>query len=560
MTNHSAGLTQREAAFWGLSAAPSDSLPPDFAPSNLLLTTPDGLRVSRRDFEKRVTRLTRALSTAGVGAGSRVALALVAGPSALTYQIALLRTGATAVLLDPDVAHSGMVWPKHLEPTDVVTSSDPGCMRLTGSLIGENPRLRIIVVPPSADMHWTSRIFAKSRTGDVIAPPPPATSVLSEAELMAAGRRDAKRKGAGPATPPAPSSAAFLCPSPSGQGAFLTSANLAAAIGQTQSILQEPLEPSDRLAIAIPPTSPLALTWAIGAAWSKGATVIPIDCSSPVRIAQALNRTRPTALVIAGSPLSEMALMGILEPRALSACRVIVCVGGLVADRALTALAKLSAAELWTCWKVSPGVIAAMGRLQVGREPGLTPLPDTSVSVRDLAEPSRRAPRGERGELLVSGPQIPGTADVATEKPPGAAIPGRPTGHLGLIDRDGQLVVADANEDLIVSTGYLIYPRRVEAALLEHPGVCAAALVGVEINQRRKSIAFVVLAGDVAHQAGRHPTRGTSHPSPADLLAHLAPRVSRVELPGEIVVRQQLPRDAFGAISKPALRRELAQR
>jgi len=162
-----------------------------------------------------------------------------------------------------------------------------------------------------------------------------------------------------------------------------------------------------------------------------------------------------------------------------------------------------------------------------------TPLDGTRFTARDLADPAREVPNGERGTLFVSGPQFEPVPGGGTLRPAGAA---------GLIDAAGNVVVISPLEELVVAAGYMIYPSRIEAALMEHEGLAEAAVIGIRDGKRGTApYAFVVLKRGVVM-------------TERDIVKHLASRISKIEMPADIEFCSQLPQDAFGAVDKNALR------
>jgi long-chain acyl-CoA synthetase len=113
---------------------------------------------------------------------------------------------------------------------------------------------------------------------------------------------------------------------------------------------------------------------------------------------------------------------------------------------------------------------------------------------------------------------------------------------LGAVDMEGQVFVVDRIEDMIVAAGYLIYPRRIEAALCEHPGVTEASVIGIgDIRRGQAPKAFVVLRRGFAV-------------TERDLRLHLANRVSKIEMPSDIDFCSVLPRLPSGTVCKATLR------
>ena len=122
------------------------------------------------------------------------------------------------------------------------------------------------------------------------------------------------------------------------------------------------------------------------------------------------------------------------------------------------------------------------------------------------------------------------------------------TGDVGYLDEAGFLFLVDRIKDMILCSGYNVYPRLIEEALYRHPDVLEATVIGVPDAYRGESPkAFVVLR------------QGATADVPA-LQHFLEGELSRIELPREIELRAELPHTAVGKVSKRELVAEEAAR
>jgi long-chain acyl-CoA synthetase len=169
------------------------------------------------------------------------------------------------------------------------------------------------------------------------------------------------------------------------------------------------------------------------------------------------------------------------------------------------------------------------------------PLPGVDVRLVD-ADGSDVLP-GDPGEIWVRGPNVfPGywQDPDATAR----ALTGDGwlrTGDVAVSDDDGELSLVDRAKDLVIVSGFNVYPAEVEEALREHPGVAEVAVVGEPDPRTGEAIvAFVV------------PEPG-ARPDPATLLAHCARSLARYKCPTRVEIVDALPRSFAGKV----LRREL---
>lgn len=174
------------------------------------------------------------------------------------------------------------------------------------------------------------------------------------------------------------------------------------------------------------------------------------------------------------------------------------------------------------------------------RHPGTVgvPLPGVEVRIRDLAS-GADAPRGQEGEIQVSGPQVFGgyrdRADGFTEDG------WFRTGDIGMVRDDGQLVLRGRIKEMIITGGLNVYPREVELALEAHPDVVEAAVAGLPDERWGEQVtAWVVLRdGAVLDEAA--------------LLGHARGRLAAYKCPKRVFQIGALPRNHLGKLLRAAL-------
>ena len=181
------------------------------------------------------------------------------------------------------------------------------------------------------------------------------------------------------------------------------------------------------------------------------------------------------------------------------------------------------------------------------------PLPATYISIRSVDDPSRDMPQGEKGEICIAGPQVMlgywnNPAETAESFVQGAGGRYFRTGDIGHMDAEGFTFISDRIKEMINSSGFKIYPRRIEDALYQHPAVEEAAVIGIPDEHKGEApIAFVKL-------------RDGQGATAADLLAFLRPRLAKMELPEKIEFRDRLPKTMIGKLSKKELKAEYLAR
>ena len=177
------------------------------------------------------------------------------------------------------------------------------------------------------------------------------------------------------------------------------------------------------------------------------------------------------------------------------------------------------------------------GALSVGK-----PVPDCVTRI-DPGAGSADAAEGI-GELLVAGGRIvPGYWERPDETAAAITDGWLRTGDVGFVD-DGWFYVVDRKKDMIVASGYKVWPRDVEDVLLAHPAVLDAAVVGVPDERRGETVKAVV-----AFRPGT-----VDPPTPDELVAWSKERMAAYKYPRIVEVVDEIPKTATGKILRRALR------
>jgi long-chain acyl-CoA synthetase len=183
-----------------------------------------------------------------------------------------------------------------------------------------------------------------------------------------------------------------------------------------------------------------------------------------------------------------------------------------------------------------------------GREkPGSVGLPIPGAEVRILDDSGRELPVGEAGEICCRSPAVMRGYWHAGEATAEALRDGwLHTGDVGYLDEDGYLFIVDRKKDLIIRGGFNVYPRDVEDALLEHPSVAAAGVVGrPDERHGEEVVAFVSLNA---------PGDGVSAD---ELVAWARERIGGYKYPREVHIVDAVPLTAIGKLDRKALRGRL---
>jgi fatty-acyl-CoA synthase len=170
-------------------------------------------------------------------------------------------------------------------------------------------------------------------------------------------------------------------------------------------------------------------------------------------------------------------------------------------------------------------------------------MPYTEIMVVDAD--TQPAPEGERGEILVRGPNVtpgywenPEATDAAFD-----AEGWFHTGDIGYLDEDGCLFIVDRLKDMIISGGENVYPAEVERALADLPGLGDIAVIGVPDEKWGEAVVAIV-----SLEPGASITLD-------DVRDHAAKHLARYKLPNQLMVVEAVPRNASGKLDKGSIRR-----
>ncbi len=192
--------------------------------------------------------------------------------------------------------------------------------------------------------------------------------------------------------------------------------------------------------------------------------------------------------------------------------------------------------------ETSPGT--CFNRSVEERKVGSIGLPFWGIKVKVFDENDREVPHGERGELVVRGHNV---MKGYYKRPEATAEAMRNgwfhTGDIAKMDEDGYFYIVDRVKDMIIRGGYNVYPREVEEALYEHPGVAEVAVVGAPHEELGEEVTAVV-----AMKEGESATE-------EEMISFAKERVAAYKYPRRVVFMEELPKNATGKI----LKRELAR-
>jgi long-chain acyl-CoA synthetase len=339
------------------------------------------------------------------------------------------------------------------------------------------------------------------------------------------------------------------------KGAMLTHANLLANAAQARAWVPEIERGTSVFHAVLPMFHAYGLTLCLTFAMSMGARLVLFPKFDPDLVLKAVKKRPPTFLP-AVPPIYER-LTAAADAAGVSLRGIRYAVSG----------AMPLSAEVVEPWEARTGGLLVEGYGLSETSPVLivnpaaptrragtigVPLPSTEVRVVDPDDPMRDVPHGERGELVVRGPQVfagywqkPEETDaVFVDDPAGGARWFR-TGDIVTIDDDGFVTIVDRIKELVITGGFNVAPSEVEEALRHHPDIEDCAVVGLPDERTGEEVvAAVVLRPGAALDA-------------ESIRSFARERLTPYKVPRRIVQVDDLPRSLIGKVIRRQVKEQL---
>ena len=334
------------------------------------------------------------------------------------------------------------------------------------------------------------------------------------------------------------------------KGALLSHANISANMSQINAWGDGLFLPRSTVVAVLPFFHIFAMTVCMNVPLSNGTRVVMLPRFELKALLNLLARTRANVLPAVPTLLNAIARAENVTPEQLASLEVCISGGAALPDEVRTAFAKKSKALLaegYGLTEASPVVCcAALRNPSKPMSIGL-PLPGTDIRFVGV-DSGKLVGIDEDGELQVKGPQVMSGYFDNDEATGEAFVEGwLRTGDVGHMDEDGYVFLVDRIKDLIICSGFNVYPRTIEEALMTHEAVEETNVIGVPDDYRGEApVAYVKL------RAGQTVTE--------EALKHfLVDRLNKIEMPKAIIFKQSLPKTLIGKLSKKELREEYAQ-
>ncbi|MBL8884637.1 MAG: long-chain fatty acid--CoA ligase [Hyphomicrobium sp.] len=513
-----------------------------------------GKTTTYRELAEAVGRTAAGLQKIGVTKSTKVGLLLPNTPTFIIYYFAILKAGGTVVNFNPLYTIEELTFQARDSDTRIMITHDLKALFGKVETLVANGVLQQAVVVPFAPLlpiatELLFKIFKRKEIAD-IAHSPVVAKVTMGPEIERSGAT-LKSVAIAPDTDVAVLQyTGGTTGTP--KGAMLTHTNLYVNAAQINAWATDLKHGEERVLGALPLFHVFAMTVVMNMAIAKAATIILMPRFQLDEALGLIHKEKPTMMPAVPTIFTAMLNHPKLKSFDMSSMKF--CISGgaplpLEIKLQFEELTGSSVVEGYGLSEASPVVTCnPMDGPVVSGSIGL-PLPQTSISLRDLSDPSREVPAGERGELCVKGPQVmKGYWNRPKETADQFNGEFLRTGDVAVMDEKGFYFIVDRIKDLIICSGFNVYPRRIEEAIYEHPAVEEVTVIGIKDSYRGEAPkAFIKLKSGMSATV-------------ADIFKHLEPKISKIEMPSQIEFRDSLPKTLIGKLSKKELVAEEAKK
>lgn len=473
-----------------------------------LVQAEDGRAVTYAELDGAADRIAAGLQALGVPKGDRVAVSLVNSIAFAEVYFGALRAGAVVVPLNvmltpPEIA-------RILDDSEAAVAVGHGPLLVPLEEAAQGAATAVKVLTPDAVME-----AAGGEPADVVLAP-------DDLALLA--------YTSGTTGEP--------------KGAMLTHGNLFANLQQQMEMPEEKVTEDDVLLLTLPMFHIFGLNVPLGLAILNGAMGVIVERFEPVACLRHIEKYRPTILF--GAPTMYTAWVDTpgADQYELSSVRLAVSGAAPLPERVLTSFREIFGVVIYEGYGMTETApTLTTNRMTDEPRAGSVGKPLPGVELRLLTPDGEDVELGDPGEVAVRGPNVfKGYWRRPEENEEIFRDGWFMTGDIGVRDEDGYIYLVDRKRDLIIVSGFNVFPSEVEAALLRNPDVAEAAVVGVAHPYTGEAVkAYVVTTPGAVTSEG-------------ELKEDVATRLARFKCPAEIEIVDSLPHLPTGKVLRRALR------
>lgn len=511
-----------------------------------------GRDLSYGELDQLVSRAAAGFQALGVGPGVHVGLYLPNTPHGIISFLGVLRAGGVVVNYSPLDAERILEHKISDSETDIMITMDLKSLlpNMTGFL--GTSRLRTLVVGSVEEFSGEPEVVRNrlDQAGD-LAQWPEDDRVMAFASLLDNTGDYQRHTEAEDLTRLAVlqyTGGTTGAP----KGAMLTHGNIAAAADQLGTALKTTVSSGEEKVLAVlPPFHIYSIVVNMLFGLRNGATLYQHIKFDPEQALETIQQEQITMFPAVPTMLSALLAFPRLAEYRLDSLKV--CNSGgaplpVELQQRFQGAASCSVKEGWGMTETTAlGTFTPEGMVSPDGACGV-PVPGVDLKIIDLDSSDREMPLGERGELCIAGPNVMKgywKRDDATAESMTSQGYFR-TGDVAWMDDKGYVYIVDRTKDMIICSGYNVYPRNIEEAIYEHPAVAEVSVIGVPDDYRGQSPRAYITLRD-----------GQPEPTLDEMKAFLKSRLGKHEMIHSMEIRDELPKTPVGKLSKKELYAEV---
>jgi long-chain acyl-CoA synthetase len=334
------------------------------------------------------------------------------------------------------------------------------------------------------------------------------------------------------------------------KGAMLTHANLLGGVKQTMDLLiEDPAEfPENGKVIAVAPFFHIfGMTMVLLFGMRMGWNLLTVARFQPDAVMEMIRDEEPVYLAGVATIYTALHNYPEMESYGLDKVKLYTSGGAAVPISLLESFERRTGRPIFEGWGLSEGAPAAFNtylRGWVGGSIGV-PIPGTDARIVDLETGEQDMPIGEPGEIIIKGPQVMKGYWQMPEETASALRDGwLYTGDIARMDGEGYLYIVDRKKEVIIASGYNVYPREIEEILYRHPEVVEGVAVGVPDEYRGETVKVFVVRKE------------GSALTEEELISYCKENLAAYKVPKLVEFRDELPKSGVGKLLKRVLAEE----
>ena len=512
-------------------------------------------RLTFRQLKEEVDRFATAMAGLGAGKDTKVAIQLPNLPQTVIAYYATLSLGAQAVMTNPLYVEREIEHQWNDAGCSLAVTTDFQFERRIRAIRGSLPVENYVIASIPEYLRFPLNLLAPLKLRRAA---PPLTAKVEPGEGIHFMRKLIR------ATPPNPPKVEIAMDDVAAlqytggttgvsKGAMLTHRNLSCNVQQVSAWFADARRGKEVMLGALPYFHVFGMTVAMNySMYVAAATVLMPDPRDIRRMVKSIAKHRVT--LFPAVPAMFNAINNAPGVEGMDLTSVKFCFSGAAplpvdVGKRFERMTGATIAEGFGLTETSP--VTHVNPLKGRRKPGSVGIPvgETDARIVDLEDGTTEQPTGSEGELVIRGPQVMKGYWKAPDATRDVIRDGwLHTGDVARANADGYFFIVGRKKDMIIASGYNVYPDEVDGVLMAHPAVLEAATIGIPDERRGETVkSFIVLT------KGRTATAD-------ELIEYCRKELAAYKVPRQIEFREELPKSTMLKVLRRKLRgQELAK-